>query len=112
VRVADPIGARPGDLVELELPPRRALLAIFLLFILPVLGLIASLVATPAMATPTIRAVYALGGMAAGLLLGTSLAGMQSRSRDSDLTITAVLGRASCSAEKAGDPPEEVSSHR
>jgi positive regulator of sigma E activity len=109
VRVLDPIGASPGDLVELELPPQRALLAIFLLFILPVIGLLAALLVTPSSASQPVRALYVLGGMAVGILLGTTIARAHSRSKDFDMSITAVLGRPSCSTDKGGGSPGEVS---
>jgi positive regulator of sigma E activity len=107
--VRDPIGALPGDLVEVELPPKRALLAIFLLFILPVLGLLTALLVTPQSASQPVRALYVLGGMAVGIASGMAIARIQSRSRNFDMSITAVLGRPSCSTDKGEESPGEVS---
>jgi len=109
VSVLNPVGAVRGDLVELELPPRKALTAIFLLFILPVIGLVAALLSTPRSWTQSLRAVMVLAGMAAGLLAGTTLAGRFARSSDMDLTITAILGRAGCSLGDGACPPEKGS---
>lgn len=91
IRVPNTAGAAPGDIVELELPPGPALRMIFLVFILPVLGLGAGLAVHRG--GGVLEPLSAVAGFVCGLGVGLALVRRAGGNPESDLRMGSVVSR-------------------
>ncbi len=106
MEVLDPVGASPGDIVEIELPPGRAVLLISLFFLLPVAGLLAGLLLGSGGGAGRTALAAFLGG-AGGMITGLAVSSRLSREEGFAMRTVAIVGRAP--ADGVGDDPAGVS---
>lgn len=91
--------AREGDLVEVELDPGASISLIASFFVTPVAGMLAALALQPEGLSGGVAALWSIGGLVAGLVIGIAVARFLTARKSFDLVVVSIL------ASRHWDPP-------
>ena len=104
-RANNPLGAKPGDLVEVGSPTGTVLLHALIVFILPVALAIAAYLIGSAIFSSQNAALICSGGAFAAAIAAVLLFESAARKKDPDVTVLKIIRR----AEEADEDPDERS---